>query len=339
VRVRAEAIKLTIFVVVGAIVAVLLYLTLGRVTLGPSTSYRAILTDVSGLESGDVVRVAGVRVGQVDDVSVVSGNNIEIGFHVRSEQTLTDQTQAIVRYENLLGDRYLDLSQPPGVGAPLAEGAVIPKGRTQPALDLDVLLNGFRPLFQGLTPDQINELATNVIDTLQGNGGSINSLLAQTASLTNGLADDDKAIGSLIDNLDLLLGSLDSRDAQLRTTITQMRSLVSGLAADRDPIGASLASISRLTGSLSSLLYDARAPFSQLIGAASQVADVLNRNSARINKTLKALPDAYKTISRVGSHGAFFNFYLCGVQVVVSTPNGPEIKSPMVASKSARCVS
>lgn len=336
-RVRAEALKLTIFVLVGALVAVLLYLTLGRVTVGPSTSYKALLADVSGLEPGDVVRVAGVRVGQVDGVSVVSGNDIELAFHVKSDQMLTDHTQAIVRYENLLGDRYLDLSQPPGVGKPMAEGAVIPKGRTQAALDLDVLLNGFRPLFQGLTPDQINELATNVIKTLQGNGGSISSLLTQTASLTNGLADDDKAIGSLIDNLDLLLGSLDSRDAQLRSTITQMQKLVSGLAADRDPIGASLASISRLTGSLSGLLYDVRAPFSQLIGASSQVAEVLNRNSARIDKTLKTLPGAYKRLGRVGAHGSFFNFYLCGVQVVVSRPNGPEIKTPTVYSNAQRC--
>jgi len=337
VRIRAEAIKLTAFVAIGAAFAMLLYLTLGQVTLGPSDSYRAIMSDVSGLESGDVVRVAGVRVGQVDGLHVESGNRIAVSFHVDEDQHLTDRTQVLVRYENLLGDRYLELAQLPGEGTDLADGATIPEDRTTPALDLDVLLNGFKPLFEGLAPEQVNQLASSLVDTLQGRGGTIQSLLQQTAQLTNGLADHDRAIGSLIGNLDTVLTSLDSRDVQLRTSINELRNLVAGLATDRDPIASAVASISRFSDSLATLLSDVRSPFRDFLAATRDVAALLNRNSARLDKTLRELPDAYQRLTRLASHGSFFNFYLCSVQVVTSTPGGPEIKSPVFRSDVKRC--
>ncbi|HSV37235.1 MAG TPA: MCE family protein [Nocardioidaceae bacterium] len=337
-KVRAEAIKLAVFGTVGVLIAVLLYLTLSQQTLGPSRSYAALMTDVSGLESGDMVRVAGVRVGQVDGLSVEAGNVVKVEFHVADDQPLTDSTQVLVRYENLLGDRYLELAQPASAGTALPEGATIPVGRTTPALDLDVLLNGFKPLFQGLSPQQVNELASGLIATLQGRGGTVESLLTRTASLTDGLADNDRVIGSLISNLDTVLGSLDSRDVQLRQTIGEMRHLVSGLAADRDPISTSLTSISRLAGSLDGLFAEVRTPFAETVQSTHEVARLLNRNSQELAETLKILPPTYARLKRVASHGSFFNFYLCSAQVIVSGPNGTVIKTPMVRSNVPRCV-
>lgn len=335
-RIRAEATKLAIFVAIGLAMAVVLYLTLAQQTLGATRGYNAIMTDVSGLKTGDVVKVAGVRVGQVDGLDVLSGNRIRIRFHVADGQRLSDQTHVTVRYLNLLGDRYLELSQPPGVGHALATGATIPASRTTPALNLDVLLNGFRPLFQGLEPQQVNELATGLINTLQGQGGTVDALLARTASFTNGLADRDRAIGSLLTNLDVVLSSLDAHDTQLRSTITQFRNLVSGLAADRDPIGSAVGDISRLAGALSVLFGQAGTPLAATLAALNTLSATVNRNSARVDRTLSLLPGAYNALDRVASHGSFFNFYLCSVQVLVGSETHP-IKSPKIQSPVARC--
>lgn len=336
-KIHAEAIKLAVFGLVGVLVLGLLYLTLGETRLGPTRSYRVVMTDVSGLQGGDVVRVAGVRVGQVDGLDVVDDNRVEVAFHVDEKQTLTDATEVLVRYENLLGDRYLELQQAPDQGKPLADGATIPADRTTPALDLDVLLNGFRPLFRGLEPAEINELAENLIATLQGRGGTVESLLAKTSSLTNGLADDSTAITSLIDNLDVLLGSLDTRDVQLRQTIGQFQSLVSGLAKDKDPIATSVTSINRMAAALADLFNDGRKPFKETLIAVKDLAKLLNTNTATLNKVLKSLPGAYQVLDRIGSHGNTFNFYLCAVQVVISGPGGKPIKTPMVRSQVERC--
>ncbi len=336
-NVRRDAIRLTIFGLVGLLTAGLLYLTLGEIRLGPANSFRVEMDDVSGLEAGDVVRVAGVRVGQVDGLDVVDHNRVVVSFHVADDQELTDKTQVLVRYENLLGDRYLELQQSPGVGEPLEPGAVIPVSRATPALDLDVLLNGFRPLFRGLQPDQVNELATNLIATLQGRGGTVESLLAQTGDLTNGLADDSEAITSLIDNLNVLLGSLDSRDAQLRQTIGEFRLLVTGLAEDRDPITTSMVAIDQMASQLTNLFARVRGPFKSTVIAVDQLARLLNTNTKTLNKVLDSLPAAYQVLDRVGSHGSFFNFYLCAAQVRISGPDGEPITTPVVRSQVERC--
>ncbi|MCW2856548.1 MAG: hypothetical protein JWR52_2163 [Marmoricola sp.] len=335
-RIRAEATKLAIFAVVGLVVAVLLYLTLAQVTLGPSNAYQAVMTDVSGLKTGDIVRVAGVRVGQVDGLDVGAGNQIIVKFHVATDQHLSTATHVVVRYQNLLGDRYLELTQPPDVGTPLAPGSTIPASRTAPALSLDVLLNGFRPLFQGLAPQQINALATGLVDTLQGRGGDITSLLAKTASLTNGLADRDQAIGAVITNLNTVLGSLDAHDTQLRQAVTQARNLVSGLAADRNPIGSALGDISQLAGVLATLFGQVRTPLAATLAGLDAVSSTLNANSTRLNQTLALLPDVYNRLDRVASHGSFFNFYLCSVVVLVGDERNP-ITSPKVQSPVKRC--
>lgn len=336
-NIRAAVVRLTVFVTVGVLMLALLYLTLGETRIGPNKDYRVVMKDVSGLEPGDVVRVAGVRVGQVDQLDVLDDNRVAVAFHVEDEQSVTDATQVLVRYENLLGDRYLELQQPPGEGSPLAAGATIPVQRTTPALDLDVLLNGFRPLFRGLEPGQVNELASNLIATLQGRGGTVESLLAKTGSLTNGLADDSKAITSLIDNLDLLLGSLDSRDLQLRQTIGRFRTLVSGLAKDKDPITQSVTSINTMAAALADLFHDGREPFKQTVIAVKDLAELLNTNTETLNKVLKSLPGAYQVLDRIGSHGNTFNFYLCAVQVAVSGPGGKQIRTPVVRSQVERC--
>jgi len=337
VNIRGDALRLTIFGVVGILTAALLYLTLGEIRLGPANGYQVEMDDVSGLESGDVVRVAGVRVGQVDGLDVIGGNKVLVSFHVEDDQELTDKTEVLVRYENLLGDRYLELQQPPGTGSPLEPGTTIPASRATPALDLDVLLNGFRPLFRGLQPDQVNELATNLIATLQGRGGTVQSLLEQTGALTNGLADDSKAITSLIDNLNVLLGSLDSRDTQLRQTIGEFRRLVTGLAEDRDPITTSVVAINQMASQLTGLFTSARGPFKSTVIAVDQLARLLNTNTKTLNKVLDSLPAAYQVLDRVGSHGSFFNFYLCAAQVRISGPNGQPITTPVVRSQVERC--
>jgi phospholipid/cholesterol/gamma-HCH transport system substrate-binding protein len=336
VRIRAEATKLAIFALVGLLAAAMLYLTLAQTTLGDASTYYADMGNVSGLQQGDVVKIAGVRVGQVDGLDVLDDNVIRVKFQVAKDERLTDRTHVTVRYQNLLGDRYLELAQPSGSGHELPHGAVIPEARTSPALDLDVLLNGFRPLFQGLEAQQVNELATGLIDTLQGRSGTLDSLLTKTASLTNGLADRDKAIGSLLTNLNLVLGSLDEHDTQLRAAVGQLRSLVQGLAKDRDPIGAALGGISSLASVLQGLFSEVRSPLAGTLQGLFQVSSILNRNSARINNTLGLLPGVYNRLDRVASHGSFFNFYLCSVQVLVGAEKNP-IKSPTVHSRAARC--
>ena len=105
---------------------------------------------------------------------------------------------------------------------------------TSPALDLTVLFNGFQPLFQALNPQQVNDLSLNLVQVLQGEGGTVAGLVQKTASLTNSLADRDQLIGEVITNLSQTLETVDQRHQQLSELIVELKGWMTDLARDRE---------------------------------------------------------------------------------------------------------
>jgi phospholipid/cholesterol/gamma-HCH transport system substrate-binding protein len=331
----APLVKLVVFAAVTLLLTGLLAQTLGSLHSGGVT-YRARFTDVTGLLPGDDVRIAGVRVGQVSDIRVVDNAVAEVAFTVEPDVPLANSVRAKIRYRNLVGQRYVALSEGPGDGRPLRANALIPLAQTTPALDLTALFNGFRPLFTALSPGDVNKLAYEIIQVLQGEGGTVASLLQRTASLTNTLADRDAVIGRVITNLNSVLTTLATRDSNLDQTIGQLQQFVSGLAGDRTAIGDALTNLGDLTGATASLLRDARPALAADVRALDSLAGTLNRNSAVIDGTLGRLPQRYEALTRVASYGSWFNFYLCDFdgRVVVG---GQSLNPATFSAPGARC--
>ncbi|MFI5486090.1 MCE family protein [Micromonospora echinaurantiaca] len=328
-------VKLLVFAAVTLLLTALLAQTLGAFPAGGVT-YRARFTDVTGLLPGDDVRIAGVRVGRVADIRVVDDTVAEVEFTLTEDVPLATGVRAAIRYRNLVGQRYLALTEGPGERRPLRPDGLIPIGQTTPALDLTVLFNGFRPLFTALRPEDVNKLAYEIIQVLQGEGGTVSSLLSRTASLTNTLADRDAVIGRVVTNLNTVLTTLATRDRDLDRTITQLQEFVSGLAADRTAIGEALVNLGDLTEATSSLVGEARPPLAADIRALDELAGTLNRNSAVIDSTLGRLPQRYESLTRVASYGSWFNFYLCDFDGRVSAA-GQSLNPVTFSAPAARC--
>jgi phospholipid/cholesterol/gamma-HCH transport system substrate-binding protein len=229
------------------------------------------------------------------------------------------------------------LTEGPGDGRPLPANGLIPLQQTTPALDLTVLFNGFRPLFTALTPEDVNKLAYEIIQVLQGEGGTVTSLLQHTASLTNTLADRDAVIGRVITNLNAVLETLATRDAELDQTIGQLQQFVSGLSADRVAIGDALTHLGDLTGATASLLRDARPALAADVRALDELAGTLNRNASVIDSTLGRLPERYESLTRVASYGSWFNFFLCDFDGAVAVDGHAPLNPATFSSSAARC--
>jgi phospholipid/cholesterol/gamma-HCH transport system substrate-binding protein len=334
--VRVPLLKLVAFAAVTVLLTAMLAQTLGSLSDG-GTTYRARFTDVTGLLEGDDVRIAGVRVGQIEGIRVADNTVAEVEFTVDEDILLATGVRAKIRYRNLVGQRYVALAEGPGDGRPLRPGGLIPLAQTTPALDLTVLFNGFRPLFTALTPEDVNKLAYEIIQVLQGEGPTVTSLLRRTASLTNTLADRDEVIGRVVTNLNGVLSTLASRDESLDTTIAQLQSFVSGLSADRVAIGEAVANLGELTGATADLLHDARPAIQADVASLEQVAGTLNRNSAVIDRTLGTLPGRYESVTRVASYGSWLNFFLCDFDGRVAIPGAGAVTPAGVTSTAARC--
>ncbi len=335
-RTASDAVKLVIFIVVTTLATSVLVVTIGNLSFGETKEYKAVFSDATGVVNGDDVRIAGVKVGNVKGVEIFQTNKAIVTFDVDADSQLSASTFAAVRYRNLVGQRYISLTQ--GVGAPsrLREGATIPLDRTTPALDLTVLFNGFKPLFEALSPNDINQLAYEIITVFQGEGGTLESLLAHTASVTSTLASRDRIIGQLIDNLNEVMVTLGNRDDELSDLVIKLRQFISGLSGDREAILGSLESISDLAVQTSGLVSGVRKPLVKDIKELRGVAGTLDRNKAELDRAIQVLPIKLEKIGRTAVYGSWFNFYLCNFKGRVKLPGGANVPVDYETG-SARC--
>jgi phospholipid/cholesterol/gamma-HCH transport system substrate-binding protein len=333
-------VKSVIFVVITGIMTAILALSIVSAGVSGTTGYRAVFTDVTGLTVGSDIDIAGVRVGQVTSISVYHRNLALVGFNVQSGRQLPASVTATIRYLNLVGQRYVELGEGTGpVDVTLAPGGTIPLSHTTPALNLTVLFNGFQPLFQALSPGDVNQLSSDIIEVFQGESPNITALVASIGSLTSALATRDQVIDQVIDNLNAVITTISTRDNELSGLITSLQQLVSGLAANRQPIGQAISAIGNLTSATAGLLQVARPPLKSDITQLGRLAGNLAGNSGTVNTFLQDLPVKMADIARMASYGSWLNFFLCD-----ATVNGVHFirgkgKTSGVPLTAARCLS
>jgi phospholipid/cholesterol/gamma-HCH transport system substrate-binding protein len=327
---RSSLVKLVIFIVVTTLATGVLVVLIGNLTFQSNNNYKAEFSDATGVVKGDDIRIAGVKVGSVKKVEIIDRTRALVSFNVAKSSIVTKSSTATIRYRNLVGQRYISLTQGVGDLDRLPNDSTIPIKRTQPALDLSVLFHGFKPLFAALSPADINKLSAEVISVFQGEGGNFNALLQNTASITNTLADRDQVIGSLIDNLNSVLKTLAGRDKQLSSLIIEFKRFMGGLVQDKDAILGSLDSVSTLAEQTSDLVTGIRPSFVKDVHGLRQVATNLNQGRDELDRAMQILPIKLTKIGRTAIYGSFFNFYLCTFNGNVILPNGD--KAPVTYS-------
>jgi phospholipid/cholesterol/gamma-HCH transport system substrate-binding protein len=309
-------IKSLIFIVVTATVTTILGISIAHSGVSATVGYQAVFSDVTGLNVGDDVDIAGVRVGDVTSISVYRGNEALVGFAVQAGRPLPLSVTATIRYLNLVGQRYIELGQGTGpVNQTLPQGGKIPLAHTTPALDLTQLFNGFQPLFQALSPGDVNQLSSEIIQVFQGESPNITALVASVGSLTTALSTRDQVIGAVIGNLNRVLRTIGTRSGELSNLVTTLQELVSGLAADRQPIGSAISAIASLSTATAGLLQVARPPLSEDITQLGRVAGTLASNTPTVNSFLHTLPAKMSQIARLASYGSWLNFFMCDALV------------------------
>lgn len=335
---RGPLIQVLVFVITMGFLISMVGIVFGRVRLQASNEYDALFTDASGLTAGSDVRGNGVAIGTVKAIELGDDGRARVSFTVAEDVSLTKATDARIRYANLTGDRYLDLTPGSADAGRLEPGATIALDHTQPALDLDQFFQGFDPLMRALDADEVNKLATNVINVTQGQAGAVESMLANVGSFTNRLADRDELIGETITNLSAALTVVDGNHQDLDDLIVGLADLMDGFAKDRKAIGSSLASINNAAADTADLLARIRPGVKANIDQMGVVAKAINKNEDEVRDVLDQYPTVAKKIGRLGAYGSFFNFYLCGVKLKLDLPGEDlDVYTPWVIDKTGRC--
>lgn len=329
--------RVALFTVVCLVFTFALIAVFGQLRFDDRNKYYAEFTNISGLKSGNFVRIAGAEVGKVGEINLRRDGTVRIDFSIDKGLRLTEGSRAVVRYENLIGDRYLSLEQ--GAGSPrrLAPGGTIPLGRTAPALDIDVLIGGFRPLFRALDPEQVNALSGELLRIFQGQGGTVSSVLAQTATLTSTLAGRSELIGELINNLNTVLHTFATRDHEFSEGLDKLVEFVDGLAQRKSDISTGLAYVNAAAGSIADLLVQARQPIKDVVHETDRMSAQVLADRDYVDNLLRTLPDVYQVLSRQGLNGDYFGFYFCEVLLKLNGKGGNPIYVKLVGQPSGRC--
>jgi phospholipid/cholesterol/gamma-HCH transport system substrate-binding protein len=321
-------VKVGVFTVAMLLVAAGLVVVFGEFRFAADNVYHATFSDASRLKSGQDVRIAGVPVGNVTGIKLNPDNTVDVTFDVNKRYQLYTSTRAVVRYENLVGDRYLEITSGPGELRKLPPGGTIGEQNTQPALDLDALLGGLRPVLKGLDGAKINEVSSAIIELLQGQGGALSELLATTGAFTQNLAARDQLIGEVIENLNTVLATVDEKGAQFDASVDRLQQLITGLAQGRDPIAGAIGPLASAENDLTDMLEQSRRPLQGVIENTRPLAQRMDERTADINKVIEPLAENYLRLNALGAYGAFFNIYYCSIRIKINGPAGSDILIP-----------
>lgn len=334
---RATLLKFATFAVVMGLLTVSLFFIFGQQRTGSTTGYSAVFIDASRLKAGETVRVAGLRVGTINSVSLRPDNKVVVDFDADRKVVLTSGTRAVIRYLNLVGDRYLELVDGPGSTKVLPPGSQIPVDRTAPALDLDLLLGGLKPVIAGLNPQDVNALTASLVQVFQGEGATLKSLLSKTSSFSNALADNNETVQQLIENLKTVLATLASDRDNFSGAFDRLQRLVSGFAGDRETIGSAIDSLDKGTASIADLLTRARPPLSGTVDQLSRLAPLLDQDKDKIDVSLQKLPENYRKLVRLGAYGSWIPYYVCELTLRVSDLQYRTVVVPIWKEHGGRC--
>ncbi|GAD86549.1 MCE family protein [Nocardia asteroides] len=314
-KTRTAVLIVTLFVGVALVAGYTIFSTLQRGVSGDTVRYSATFGNVLGLRVGDDVRMAGIRVGRVDSIELDADRRASVVLRVQSRHQLTTTTKALIRYQNLIGQRYVALAAGERGGDRLPPDGAIPYERTESSFDVSTVLAGFEPLFATLEPDDINSLSQTLVQALQGDGVSLSALVTQAAQLAGTFRDRDEILGQVITNLGGVVEGLANRSGELETLITQTRMLTVDLYEQGTTLATAVEQASGSTSRLADLIARIRPGLAQAQQSAAEGVHLLISNGARLDITAAELPFVLAGLARISGNGAYINSYFCNLDV------------------------
>lgn len=268
-------------------------------------TYQAVLPDVSGLFPRDAVKIAGVEVGVVKDISLERGRAV-VSFEVDDDVTLRETTEVGIRWRNVLGQKYLYV-YPGSEGRVLDGGDRIPITQALASADIGEFLNAVGPMLRALDPADVNAFNHALLEALQGGDERVRRLIDNAADLAGTLGGLDTEIGRSIENLDLVVGALAERDGAVSATVDNLATLSGTLAERNDVLEDAVVQLAHVQAQMRTLLTENRGDIDATLANLEAVAAVLSRHRDDLETTLRTLPRGLAGYHLMSRYGQWFN--------------------------------
>jgi phospholipid/cholesterol/gamma-HCH transport system substrate-binding protein len=301
-------------VVIGAIsIALLLALLLASFKasslpiIGGGDVYKAAFSEAGGLKVNDEVRIAGVRVGKVEEIEL-AGDHVLVTFRVDGDAEFGQETRAAIKVKTLLGSMFLAL-EPAGEGQ-MDEGYEIPVDRTQSPFDVVEAFSGLAETSEEIDTDQLAESLTTLADLSRNTPEEFQDALSGVSALSANVAAKNEKIGELLRNLEKVSGVLDERDQDIIALMRDADVLFRALVKRRESIHRLLLATTELSKELTALVRDSRADLKPALQNLENVVQVLNKNEDNIDNSLRLMAPFYRVFANTLGNGPWFDTYI-----------------------------
>ena len=287
--------------------------------IGGGDTYYAKFSEAGGLKSGDEVRIAGVRVGEVEEIEL-DGDEVKVSFLVETDSAFGSESHAAIKVKTLLGAMYLAL-EPAGSGQ-LEEGATIPVERTSSPFDVVEAFEGLAETSAEIDTDQLAQSMTTLADLSRNTPQEFRAALGGVSALSQNLAARDEQINSLLQSLRRVSTVLDDRDQDIVALMRDADVLFRALVARKDAIHDLLVSTSTLSQELTALVRQSRADLKPALEHLDNVVDVLNKNEDNLDNSLRLMEPFYRVFTSTLGTGPWFDTFIYNLPPVPSPGTG-----------------
>lgn len=275
---------------------------IAKIQFGDTYTLQAQFDDVTGLDDGDDVKIAGVKVGQVSGIDVQEDGRALVTLSLDEDVTVPDDSEAAVRWRNLLGQRVVYL-YPGESGESLGDGDEV--SRTRDVVDIGALIQNLGGVVSAVDPEQFNQLITAIGGALDGNEARVTELLEGAGTLLSALGERQDTIGGLLEDFDTVSAALASRDAQIRTMVENLTLLSEAFAENEGLVDSTLTELGGYSTSLRQVLTNNQSELASIIDSLDGVTDHVVDRIDTVEATLANLPEALRALFLVTNRGEF----------------------------------
>ena len=275
--------------------------------IGGGDTYHAMFTEAGGLKVNDEVRIAGVRVGKVNEVEL-DGDRVKVAFKVDDAADFGTDTRAAIKVKTILGSMFLSLE--PAGGGQLAEGATIPASRTSSPFDVVEAFEGLASTSDQIDTDQLAESLTTLADLTRNTPDEFRGALSGLSRLSSNIAAKDEQLNSLLVNLERVSTVLDARDEDIIALMEDADVLFRALVARRDAVHELLVSSTTLSKELTTLIRQSREDLAPALAHLENVVAVLNKNEDNLDASLRLMAPFYRVFANTLGTGPWFDTWI-----------------------------
>jgi phospholipid/cholesterol/gamma-HCH transport system substrate-binding protein len=277
--------------------------------IGGGTTYTADFTEDAGLKTGDVVSIAGVKVGKVTAVGL-EGDHVKVSFQVK-DAWVGNQSTADIKIKTILGSKYLALN-PQGTG-PLNPNNAIPTSRTTSPYDVLQAFSGLSNTLGQLNTNQLAQSFQVLSQTFADTPTQVRSALNGLSALSQTIASRDAELGQLLANTNQVTGTLSARDAEVQKLLSDGSVLLGMLQQRENAISQLLTGTQNLSTQLSGLVTDNQQQLTPVLNSLNQFTTMLSNNQTNLANGIQLLAPFVRLFSNATGNGRWFDNYICGL--------------------------